>query len=165
MLMSWLYLIFWLPKELFTNSACRETTTNSTAERKHQHLLNIARSLFFQSRAPISFWGDCVQFATFLINRTSTPVLNSQSLYSILYGKEPDYHCLRAFGFFCFHQHCCLLGTSSHHEPHLLSLLGTLSIIRATDFMTSKPRSSLFPEMCSLLKIFFPFTVFPPWIN
>lgn len=75
---------------------------NSVVERKYQHLLNVTRSLYFQSCIPIKFWSECVLTATFLINRTIYPILKHSTPYEKLHGRPADYSSLRVFGCLVF---------------------------------------------------------------
>lgn len=48
---------------------------NGIVERKHKHILQIARSLMFQSKVPKQFWDESILTAAYLINRMPTPVM------------------------------------------------------------------------------------------
>lgn len=57
-------------------TSCIETPQqNSIVERKHQHIMNVARSLLFHSHMPHIFWCYAVKHATHIVNRLPTPVL------------------------------------------------------------------------------------------
>ena len=75
---------------------------NGTVERKHQHLLNIAKALKFQSKLPNSFWGDFILTATHIVNLLPAKALNYKSPFELLYKKAPDYMSLKAFGCLCY---------------------------------------------------------------
>jgi len=84
-------------------SSCPYTPQqNDTVERKHRHILEMARALKFQSSVPIRFWGDCVRTTAYLINKLPTRVLQGKCPYEVLHGKPAKIDHLRVFGCLCF---------------------------------------------------------------
>ena len=75
---------------------------NGRVERKHRHILNVARALQFQASLPITFWGEAVMTAAYLINRTPTAIHKGHSPFEVLHGSQPDYTQLRVFGSACY---------------------------------------------------------------
>lgn len=71
-------------------------------ERKHKTLLNTARALSLQASLPITFWGDCILTATYLLNRTPVQSLQGVSPYQILFNEPPAYNHLKVFGALCY---------------------------------------------------------------
>ncbi|XP_071693351.1 uncharacterized protein [Rutidosis leptorrhynchoides] len=43
---------------------------NGVVDRKHRHLLNVARSLLFQGGVPLQFWSDCLDHLNFFDNKS-----------------------------------------------------------------------------------------------
>ena len=48
---------------LFETTCPYTPRQNARVERKHRHLLNVARALRFQAHLSLSFWGECVMTA------------------------------------------------------------------------------------------------------
>lgn len=71
-------------------------------ERKHRHLLEVAKAHKHQANIPIKFWGDCVITATYPINLMPTRVLSGITPYERLFGKTPDTTHLRVFNCLCY---------------------------------------------------------------
>ena len=71
-------------------------------ERKHQHILSIARALRFQSNMPLYLWGECCLTVVHLINRLSSPILQNKLPYAKLYNQSLYYSHLKVSGCLCF---------------------------------------------------------------
>jgi len=88
---------------ILRQSSCVDTPQqNCRVERKHRHILNVARALLFQASLPLKFWGECVLTAAYLINRTPSKLLNGKTPYEMLYRTTPSYGDIKLFGTLCF---------------------------------------------------------------
>lgn len=75
---------------------------NGVVERKYKHLLNVSRSLLFQSGLPRKFWEDVVLTAVFLINKTPSSVLNGKTPFELVYNCVTGFDKIIVFGCLCF---------------------------------------------------------------
>ncbi|KAL2901985.1 Retrovirus-related Pol polyprotein from transposon TNT 1-94 [Bienertia sinuspersici] len=75
---------------------------NGRIERKHRHLLEVARALRFHANLPKKFWGECILTATHIINKLPTKVLHWKCPFELLFKVKPKYEELKVFGCLCY---------------------------------------------------------------
>ncbi|KAK1408324.1 hypothetical protein QVD17_39996 [Tagetes erecta] len=138
---------FFRKQGIIHQTSCSYTPQqNGVAERKHRHLLNVARSLLFQGGIPLCFWPECVLTASYLINRTPTLVLHGKTPYELLFGFKPSLNHLRVFGCLCFctvlnnldkfgshAEKCVMMGYSNQKKGYKLWSLDSKQIIFSRD--------------------------------
>lgn len=83
---------------LLETSCIHTPQQNGIVERKHRHLLEIARALRFQASLPIEFWGECVLMATYIINRLPSRSIQNKTPYEILFKSKPSYDHMKVLG-------------------------------------------------------------------
>lgn len=105
---------------------------NSSAERKHRHVVDVGLTLLAHASMPLRFWDEAFLTACFLINRLPTRTINNTTPLERLFGKAPDYNFLRTFGSACWpclrpynerklqfrSKRCVFLGYSMMHKGY-----------------------------------------------
>lgn len=107
-------------------------------ERKHRHVLNVSRSLLFESGLPLNILEDAIVTTMFLINRIRTYVLNGLSHFEKIYTYSPKFENLRVLGYLCFEtrlnlldkfpvrfEKCVLIGYFNEKKGYKLQSLDT----------------------------------------
>lgn len=143
---------------------------NGLVERKHRHILNIARAIKFQASIPDPYWGDCVILihAAYLINGIPTPLLNNQTPFEVIFHKSPSFDHIRIFGWLCYASNlkptdkfdvranpCVFLGYPLHQKGYKLLDITTNQFVVSRDvifheeifhFSNKTQESSIFPH-------------------
>ncbi|KAK4389825.1 Retrovirus-related Pol polyprotein from transposon RE2 [Sesamum angolense] len=112
---------------------------NSVVERKHRHILNVARALKFQANLQSKYWGESIHATTYLIN--TAHINSTMEIDKLPYNhhKPPFYANLKVFGCLYFASNtspskqkcdarahkCVFLGCSQTHKAYKVVNLDT----------------------------------------
>ena len=105
---------------------------------------------------PLKFWDEAFITAVFLINRTPSKVIYFATPFERLYNQQPDYSSLRVFGCACWPNLRPYNSRKLEFRSKRVSFLDIVTYIKVTNVSTSPLAESIFLEMLSLMKKYFP---------
>ena len=71
---------------------------NGIAERVNHTLLERVRAMLHSSGLPKFLWGEAINHAVYLKNRTGTKAFDGKTLYEVFHGTKPNLRGLPEFG-------------------------------------------------------------------
>ena len=90
---------------------------NGKAEHVLRMINDCLRTMLLHSAAPLAFWAEALQTATYLINRRPCRATGITTPFELLFGVAPTYNELRVFGCRCFPNLTAIAG----HELNVRS--------------------------------------------
>lgn len=87
---------------VFRLSCSYTSQQNGKAERVLRTLNDCVRTMLLHSAAPLSFWAEALQTATFLLNRRPCRATGATPPHKLLLSVPPTYGELRVFGCLCY---------------------------------------------------------------
>ena len=122
---------------------------NGVAERRNRTLLEMVRSMMSQANLPISFWGDALLTATYVLNRVPSKSVTATP-YELWTGRKPNLEYLHPWGCMAFihdpsHKHgklgprgrkCIFIRYCEFSKGHVFigeDLTGTVTEIESRD--------------------------------
>lgn len=146
--------IFFLSNGIVHQRSCIGTPQqNGVVERKHRHILEVARALRFQAHLPLKFWGECVLTSVYLINKMPTPLLSGKTPHDFLIPHLAMTTCVFLVAYVMLIMH--ISNTNLISGLLLGYLLGTHTLRKDIVFMTLKHILSSHLVMSPFMKKYF----------
>jgi Reverse transcriptase (RNA-dependent DNA polymerase)/Pol polyprotein, beta-barrel domain/GAG-pre-integrase domain len=94
------YLTDWLRQNgtRLTYTTANTPQHNGIVERMNGVLMESARAMLVHCAAPLSLWGEAINYAAFIHNNTPQPSIQDQIPYSVLFGRHYEPNKMRTFG-------------------------------------------------------------------
>lgn len=83
-------------------SAPRTPQQNGVVERKNRTLQDMTRTMLIESGLPMSFWGEAMNTACYILNRAYLRYMLNKTPYELLKGRRPNISHLKVFGCRCY---------------------------------------------------------------